>query len=51
GNTSSISLETERHILHVNLSPDNIDYAKEITLNAVGDGWLLSNILIDTGAE
>ncbi|KAH9331521.1 hypothetical protein KI387_003629, partial [Taxus chinensis] len=24
---------------------------KEITLNAVGDGWLLSNILIDTSAK
>ncbi|KAH9298453.1 hypothetical protein KI387_030135, partial [Taxus chinensis] len=28
-----------------------IDYEKEINLNAVVDGWLLSNILIDTGAE
>ncbi|KAH9307054.1 hypothetical protein KI387_011458, partial [Taxus chinensis] len=43
--------EHKRKILHVNLPPHNLDYDKEITLNAVVDGWLLSNILIDTGIE
>ncbi|KAH9291009.1 hypothetical protein KI387_044138 [Taxus chinensis] len=32
-------------------SPHSLDYDKEITLDAVIDGWLLSNILIDTGAK
>ncbi|KAH9331750.1 hypothetical protein KI387_003858, partial [Taxus chinensis] len=43
--------EHERQILHANLPPHNLDYDKEITLNTVVDGWLLSNILIDTDAE
>ena len=32
----------------MNLPPHSLDYDKEITLNVVVDGWLLSNILIDT---
>ncbi|KAH9298433.1 hypothetical protein KI387_030115, partial [Taxus chinensis] len=43
--------ERERQVLHADLPPHNLDYDKEITLNAVIDGWLLSNILIDMGAE
>ncbi|KAH9327540.1 hypothetical protein KI387_007718, partial [Taxus chinensis] len=46
--SASVSLEIGRQILHENLPPDSIDYEKEITLNVVIDGWLLSNILIDT---
>lgn len=51
GNTPHARIETGWQIRHVNLPPDSIDYEKEITLNVVVDGWLLSNILIDTGAE
>ncbi|KAH9306730.1 hypothetical protein KI387_011134, partial [Taxus chinensis] len=28
-----------------------LEYDKEITMNALVDGWLLRNILIDTGAK
>ncbi|KAH9299924.1 hypothetical protein KI387_044620, partial [Taxus chinensis] len=38
-------------VLHVNLPPHSLDYDKEITLNVVVDGWILSNILIDTSVE
>ncbi|KAH9324081.1 hypothetical protein KI387_004259, partial [Taxus chinensis] len=48
GNTLRAGSETRRKILHVNLFSDSIDYDKEITLNAIVDRWLLSNILIDT---
>ncbi|KAH9313419.1 hypothetical protein KI387_044053 [Taxus chinensis] len=51
GNTPCTSIETRRKILHVNLPPHSLDYDKEITLNDVVDGWLLSNILIDTCTE
>lgn len=51
GNTPHIGIEHERKILHVNISPENLDYDKEITLNFVVYGWLLSNILIDSGTE
>ncbi|KAH9300099.1 hypothetical protein KI387_011682, partial [Taxus chinensis] len=51
GNTPHVSSETRRKILHENILPHSLDYDKEITLNAVVDGWLLSNILIDTGVE
>lgn len=37
--------------MHANLPPHNLDYDKEITLDAVIDGWILSNILIDIGTE
>ncbi|KAH9300227.1 hypothetical protein KI387_011810, partial [Taxus chinensis] len=43
--------ERERQVFNLNLPPHKIDYEKEITLNVVVDGWLLSNILIDTGTE
>ena len=43
--------ECERKVSHANLPPHNLDYDKEITLNTVVDGGILSNILIDTGAE
>lgn len=43
--------ECERQVLHANLPPHSLDYDKEIMLNVVIDGWLLSNILINTGVE
>ncbi|KAH9306805.1 hypothetical protein KI387_011209, partial [Taxus chinensis] len=51
GNTPHVSTETKRKILHANLPPHSVDYDKEITLNDVVDGWLLSNTLIDIGVE
>ncbi|KAH9304881.1 hypothetical protein KI387_009285, partial [Taxus chinensis] len=44
-------VERKRKVLHENLPPHNLEYNKEITLNVVIDGWLLSNILIDIGEE
>ncbi|KAH9298479.1 hypothetical protein KI387_030161, partial [Taxus chinensis] len=43
--------ERERQVLHENLPLHILDYDREITLNAFMDGWILSNILIDTGTE
>lgn len=48
---SRSGFEREIHILQANLPPHSLDYDKEITLNVVVDEWLLSKILIDTGAE
>ena len=37
--------------MHANLPPHSLDYDKEIMLNVVVNGWILSNILIDIGTE
>ncbi|KAH9303722.1 hypothetical protein KI387_008126, partial [Taxus chinensis] len=44
-------VECERKVLNAYLPPHSLDYDKEITLNGVVDGWILSNMLINMGVE